>query len=135
MLGKEGVLRVSCLLVLREVSHDTTPFLGSHSVYRYQAAELYIAISPLTMSWATVTIAGDAEERAVVTASMNAIGQAISAGTQVVQYPTTGAPNFHAGFSSALATTVAQLLCIVVIIYLSTKGNKQAHRVAAALSV
>ncbi|EKG13048.1 Major facilitator superfamily [Macrophomina phaseolina MS6] len=37
------------------------------------------AVSPLTMGWATVTMAGDAEERAVVTASMNAIGQAIAA--------------------------------------------------------
>ncbi|THW12081.1 putative allantoate permease [Aureobasidium pullulans] len=36
-------------------------------------------MSPMTMSWATVIMAGDAEERAVVTASMNAIGQAIAA--------------------------------------------------------
>ncbi|THY12917.1 putative allantoate permease [Aureobasidium pullulans] len=56
-------------------------------------------MSPMTMSWATVIMAGDAEERAVVTASMNAIGQAIAAGTQVVQFPANGAPNFHAGFS------------------------------------
>lgn len=97
--------------------------------------ELSVAISPLTMSWATVTMAGDAEERAVVKASMNAIGQAIMAGTQVVQYPTTGAPNFHAGFSSALATTVAQLLCIGVILYLSTKESKRAGKAAVASSV
>ncbi|KAK7750713.1 hypothetical protein SLS62_007413 [Diatrype stigma] len=93
------------------------------------------AVSPLTMSWATVTMAGDAEERAVVTASMNAIGQAIMAGTQVVQYPTTGAPNFHAGFSSALVTTVAQLLCIGAVLYLSTKDSKRAGKVAVASSV
>ncbi|CAG8905383.1 unnamed protein product [Penicillium egyptiacum] len=37
------------------------------------------AISPLSMSWATVTMAKDAEERAIVTASMNAIGQAMAA--------------------------------------------------------
>ncbi|CAC9889999.1 unnamed protein product, partial [Aureobasidium pullulans] len=41
-------------------------------------------MSPMTMSWATVIMAGDAEERAVVTASMNAIGQAIAAGSQVL---------------------------------------------------
>ncbi|KAH8879920.1 MFS general substrate transporter [Thozetella sp. PMI_491] len=86
------------------------------------------AISPLTMGWATITMAGDAEERAVVTASMNAIGQAIAAGTQVVQYPASGAPNFHGGFSSALATIVAQLLTIFVILYLTTRDKKRQAR-------
>ena len=51
----------------------------------------------MTMSWASVVMANDAEERAVVMASMNAIGQAIAAGTQVVQWPATSAPDFRAG--------------------------------------
>ncbi|GAB1209278.1 hypothetical protein APSETT445_008050 [Aspergillus pseudonomiae] len=55
------------------------------------------AMSPLTMSWATVTMANDAEERAIVTASMNAIGQAMSAWTQLLQYPAVEAPNFRGG--------------------------------------
>ncbi|THX58323.1 putative allantoate permease [Aureobasidium pullulans] len=83
-------------------------------------------MSPMTMSWATVIMAGDAEERAVVTASMNAIGQAIAAGTQVVQFPASGAPNFHAGFSSALATTVVQLVVIFLILFLWHRDKKKA---------
>ena len=83
-------------------------------------------MSPMTMSWATVIMAGDAEERAVVTASMNAIGQAIAAGTQVVQFSASGAPNFHAGFSSTLATTVVQLVVIFLILFLWNRDKKKA---------
>lgn len=83
------------------------------------------AMSPLTMGWATVTMAGDAEERAVVTASMNAIGQGIMAGTQVAQYSATSAPNFRGGFSSNLATSTLQLVLITVILWLSKRDKKR----------
>lgn len=77
------------------------------------------------MGWATVTMAGDAEERAVVTASMNAIGQGIMAGTQVVQYAATDAPRFKGGFASNLATSVAQLVLISVILWLSARDKRK----------
>lgn len=80
------------------------------------------------MGWATVIMANDAEERAVVTASMNAIGQAIAAGTQIVQFPASGAPNFHGGFVSILATTVAQLVSITLILILSSRDSKRVIR-------
>lgn len=76
------------------------------------------------MGWASVVMAGDAEERAVVTASMNAIGQAITAGTQVIQFPASGAPNFRGGFISILVTTVAQFGTILAILYLSHREGK-----------
>ena len=76
------------------------------------------------MSWASVVMANDAEERAVVMASMNAIGQAIAAGTQVVQWPATSAPNFQTGFRSALGTTIAQLIMVAVILFFSSKELK-----------
>lgn len=79
----------------------------------------------MTMSWASVVMANDAEERAVVMASMNAIGQAIAAGTQVVQWPATSAPNFQAGFRSALGTTVAQPLMVFVILFFSSRELRQ----------
>ena len=93
-------------------------------------------MSPLTMGWATVAMAGDAEERAIVTASMNAIGQGITAGTQVVQYSATSAPNFHGGFSSNLATSVLQLIMITVILWLTRRDKKRGfgRPVAANLS-
>lgn len=87
-------------------------------------ADKSIAISPLTMGWATITMANDAEERAVVTASMNAVGQAIVAGTQVIQFPATKAPNFQGGFISLLANTSCQLVSILVVLFLTRRGKK-----------
>lgn len=77
------------------------------------------------MGWATVIMANDAEERAVVTASMNAIGQAIAAGTQIVQFPASRAPYFRGGFISILATTLAQLVSISLIFFLSSRDGKK----------
>ncbi|KAI0895047.1 putative pantothenate transporter [Annulohypoxylon nitens] len=87
------------------------------------------ACSPLTMGWASVVMAGDAEERAVVTASMNAIGQAITAGTQVVQFPASRAPNFRGGFISVLVTTVGQLGTILAILFLSYRDYRRQEQI------
>ncbi|KAF7192540.1 putative transporter SEO1 [Pseudocercospora fuligena] len=65
------------------------------------------AVSPMTMGWATVEMAGDAEERAVVTA-------------------TRGAPKFKGGFISCLATTVGQLIMVGIILRLSNRDNRKA---------
>ena len=86
----------------------------------------------MSMGWASIIMSQDAEERAVVTASMNAIGQGIMAGTQVVQYPATGAPNFHSGWSSNLGTAIAQLFVILSILYMSTKWDSKTK---AAISI
>ncbi|KAJ4257665.1 hypothetical protein NW757_003289 [Fusarium falciforme] len=84
-------------------------------------------MSPMSMGWATVIMANDAEERAVVTASMNAIGQGIMAGAQVGLFPATGAPRWIVGFKSSLGTTVVQLAVIYTILYLSRRdANRQA---------
>ncbi|SPO03169.1 related to permease of the major facilitator superfamily [Cephalotrichum gorgonifer] len=82
------------------------------------------AMSPMTMSWATTIMANDAEERAVVTASMNAIGQGIMAGAQVKLFPATGAPIFVLGFRSSLGTIIAQFCVIFLILYLSKREAK-----------
>lgn len=77
------------------------------------------------MSWASLAMANDAEERAVVTASMNAIGQAITAWSNLLQYPAVDAPNFHKGFISSLATTVVQVFNIGLITFLTRRERKQ----------
>ncbi|KAI8652990.1 hypothetical protein NCS55_01282200 [Fusarium keratoplasticum] len=82
-------------------------------------------MSPMSMGWATVIMANDAEERAVVTASMNAIGQGIMAGAQVGLFPATGAPRWIVGFKSSLGTTVVQLAVIYTILYLSRRDAKR----------
>ncbi|KAE9573971.1 putative transporter SEO1 [Colletotrichum fructicola] len=81
-------------------------------------------LSPMGMGWATTIMSNDAEERAVVTASMNAIGQGIMAGAQVALFPATGAPRWILGFRSSLGTTVAQLFMILLILYLSRRETK-----------
>ncbi|KAI1856555.1 hypothetical protein JX265_011514 [Neoarthrinium moseri] len=78
-------------------------------------------ISPMAMSWATVTMASDAEERAVVTASMNSIGQAITAGVQVVMYPATGAPRWVSSFKANLGLNIVQIIGIMAIVYLGRR--------------
>lgn len=77
------------------------------------------------MSWATVTMANDAEERAIVTASMNAIGQAMAAWTQIFQYPATAAPHFRAGFISNLMTTIGQFLSVGLIAFLVSRDKRK----------
>lgn len=78
------------------------------------------------MSWATTSMARDAEERAIVTASMNAIGQAMAAWTQILQYPAEKAPRFTAGFVSNLVTTVLQFASIGLIAYLVRRDQRRA---------
>lgn len=77
------------------------------------------------MSWATITMAKDAEERAIVTASMNAIGQAMAAWTQIFQYPAISAPNFRTGFISNLVTTIAQFLSVGLITFLVHRDERK----------
>lgn len=77
------------------------------------------------MSWATIIMANDAEERAIVTASMNSIGQAMAAWTQLFQYPATNAPHFRAGFISNLVTTVVQILSVGLIAYLARRDERK----------
>ncbi|KAH8660014.1 putative allantoate permease [Xylariales sp. PMI_506] len=79
------------------------------------------AISPLSMTWASIVLANDAEERAVVTASMNAIGQAMTAWSQLLQWPAVQAPRFKGGFISALVTTILQFGSIALIALLSSQ--------------
>ncbi|KAL4901488.1 hypothetical protein BDW74DRAFT_181779 [Aspergillus multicolor] len=80
-------------------------------------------LSPMSMGWATVVMAHDAEERAIVTAAMNAIGQGIAAGAQVAQFPATGAPRWVMGFRACLGTTVVQFVVILAILYLSRRDK------------
>jgi ACS family pantothenate transporter-like MFS transporter len=55
------------------------------------------ALNPLFMSWASEVTFKSAEERAVTIASMNAIGQALLAGLNIVTFPTPQAPRFEFG--------------------------------------
>ncbi|KAF3800343.1 putative transporter SEO1 [Colletotrichum gloeosporioides] len=86
------------------------------------------AIPSLTMAWATVTMAGDAEERAIVTASMNAIGQAIVAWAQLLQFPAVEAPYFRRGFRSVVGTMVVQFFLTGAIWFLVRRDRGRVER-------
>jgi ACS family pantothenate transporter-like MFS transporter len=74
-------------------------------------------------------MSGDAEERAIVTASMNAIGQAISAWSQLLEYPAVDAPNFHKEFITTSCIAVLQLVNMGVIWFLARRevGQNRKH--------
>lgn len=84
------------------------------------------------MGWTTTLLANDAEERAIVTASMNAIGQAFTAWTQLLQYPATDAPNFHKGFISFAVTAALQFVTIGTIYFLARRELRQRTEAAKA---
>ncbi|KAF4312700.1 major facilitator superfamily transporter [Botryosphaeria dothidea] len=86
------------------------------------------AVSPLTMGWATVAMGEDAEERAIVTASMNAVGQAIAAWSQLLQFPAVEAPRFARGFVSVLVTAVCQMLLVPAIALLCERDRRRKGR-------
>ncbi|KAH6645059.1 major facilitator superfamily domain-containing protein [Truncatella angustata] len=92
-------------------------------------------LSPMSMSWASVIMANDAEERAVVTASMNSIGQAITAGVQVVMYPATGAPRWVAGFKANLALSLLQVVVTFGIVFLSRRERRGRPRRAGIVPI
>ncbi|KAF4618001.1 hypothetical protein G7Y89_g15004 [Cudoniella acicularis] len=87
-------------------------------------------LSPMTVSWATTLMSNDAEERAIVTASMNAIGQAISVWSQLLEYPTVQAPNFHKGFITTSVIAVLQLVNLGVIWFLSRREMRWREKAA-----
>lgn len=75
----------------------------------------------MCMSWATTLMSNDAEERAIVTASMNAIGQAMIAWSQIFEYPAIQAPNFHTGFIVTACMGVGQLINLSSIWFLARR--------------
>jgi ACS family pantothenate transporter-like MFS transporter len=83
----------------------------------------------MAMSWATTLMSGDAEERAIVTASMNTIGQAISAWSQLLEYPAVDAPNFHKGFITTSCIAVLQLVNMGVIWFLARREVGQKRKI------
>ncbi|CZR64300.1 uncharacterized protein PAC_14198 [Phialocephala subalpina] len=88
-------------------------------------------LSPMTMSWVSLIMAGDAEERAVATVSMNAIGQGFTAWTQLLAFPATAAPHFRKGFINTSVTAFFQILSILTIYVLARRGAAKKARVTA----
>lgn len=88
------------------------------------------ALNPLFMSWASQVTFKSTEDRAVTIASMNAIGQALLAGLNIVTFPTPQAPRFLFGWYWVMANNFTQIALVVIIIYLHRRDT---HRDVAVL--
>jgi ACS family pantothenate transporter-like MFS transporter len=66
-----------------------------------------------------------AEERAVTIASMNAIGQALLAGLNIVTFPTPSAPRFRFGWYWVMGNNFLQFGLVLVIMMLHKREQRQ----------
>lgn len=83
------------------------------------------ALNPLFMSWASEVTFYSAEERAITVSSMNAIGQALLAGLNIVTFPTPKAPRFHFGWFWVMGNNFAQVGLVLLIRYLHMREKRQ----------
>ncbi|KAL3418517.1 hypothetical protein PVAG01_10233 [Phlyctema vagabunda] len=93
--------------------------------FAFYIAGLGGALNPLFMSWASEVTFKSAEERAVTIASMNAIGQALLAGLNIVTFPTPKAPRFEFGWYWVMANNMIQIGLVVMIMLLHNREKRQ----------
>lgn len=93
--------------------------------FSFYVAGLGGALNPLFMSWASECTFKSPERRAITIASMNAIGQALLAGLNIVTFPTFRAPRFKFGWWWVFGNNVAQILVVVGIIMLQNRDRKR----------
>ena len=93
-------------------------------MFAFYVVGLGNALNPLFMSWASEATFKSAEERALTVGSMNAFGQAILAGLNIVTFPTPKAPRFHFGWWWVMANNYVQILLVVVILFLHEREKK-----------
>ncbi|KAI8159890.1 Pantothenate transporter FEN2 [Colletotrichum sp. SAR 10_70] len=92
--------------------------------FAFYVAGLGGALNPLFMSWASEVTFRSAEERAVVVSSMNAVGQALLAGLNIVTFPTPQAPRFKFGWYWVMANNILQFGLVLVIMTLHNREKK-----------
>lgn len=100
--------------------------------FSFYIAGLGGALNPLFMSWASSVTHGSAEERAVTIASMNAIGQALLAGLNIVTFPTPSAPRFHFGWFWVMGNNFAQVGMVILIMILHDREKRRDVQVIKA---
>lgn len=93
--------------------------------FAFYVAGLGGALNPLFMSWASECTFASPEKRAITIASMNAIGQALLAGLNIVTFPTFRAPRFKFGWWWVFGNNVAQILVVLAIIKLQSRDKKR----------
>ncbi|KAL0253274.1 hypothetical protein SLS55_010246 [Diplodia seriata] len=104
-------------------------------LFAFYVAGLGGALNPLFMSWASEVTVGSAEERTVVVASMNAYGQALLAGLNIVTFPTPEAPRFKFGWYWVMANNIVQIMVVIGIAYLHTREKRRDTQVFEGIEV
>ncbi len=98
-------------------------------LFSFYIAGLGGALNPLFMSWASSVTYGSAEERAVTIASMNAIGQALLAGLNIVTFPTPSAPRFHFGWFWVMGNNFLQIILVLVLMMLHNQEKARDQQI------
>ncbi|CZR68107.1 related to transporter protein [Phialocephala subalpina] len=93
--------------------------------FSFYIAGLGGGLNPLFMGWASTVTYKSAEERAVTIASMNAIGQALLAGLNIVTFPTPSAPRFKFGWYWVMANNFVQIGLVLLIMMLHNREKKR----------
>lgn len=93
-------------------------------MFAFYVVGLGNALNPLFMSWASEATFKSAEERALTVGSMNAVGQALLAGLNIVTFPTPSAPRFLFGWWWVMGNNYVQVLVVLVIFFLHEREKK-----------
>jgi ACS family pantothenate transporter-like MFS transporter len=93
--------------------------------FAFFVAGLGGALNPLFMSWASEVTFSSPESRAITIASMNAIGQALLAGLNIVTFPTTEAPRFKFGWYWVMANNFVQIALVFIIMFLHNRDKRR----------
>lgn len=93
--------------------------------FSFYIAGLGGALNPLFMSWASEVTFKSPESRAITIASMNAVGQALLAGLNIVTFPTYKAPRFEFGWYWVMANNFVQIALVVGIMLLHNRDKRR----------
>lgn len=104
-------------------------------LFAFYVAGLGGALNPLFMSWASEATIHSAEERTVVVSSMNAFGQALLAGLNIVTFPTPKAPRFKFGWYWVMANNIVQVILVLGIAFLHSRQKRQESQVFDGVEV
>ncbi|KAK8209038.1 hypothetical protein M8818_004002 [Zalaria obscura] len=103
----ESVVLICITQIISESILTAWDVTKSAKFFAYYIAGTIQSLFPIIVSWTHQVCAGDAEERAIVIASLNSIGLAQGTWWNQVFVPTVEAPRFKRGYRAGLAASLA----------------------------